>query len=331
MLEPELATLVTTAPTDEGWIYELKYDGYRILARIDKGKARLYTRHGKDWTARFPRIARDLERCNIDVSWLDGEVCVLDARRRTSFSALQRVLSDESAGEALYIVFDAPFLSGRDLRSLPLAQRREALEKALGKWSPDSTLRFSAAVTGTGAQVRAQACKRGLEGVIGKRADSIYRHERTRDWIKLKCRQRQEFVIGGYTQPQGSRHGVGALLLGVHDKNGGLRYAGRVGTGMDSAMLTTLERKLQRLRSDASPFDTPPVGRLARGVEWVKPRLVAEVSFAEWTHDGHVRQASFEGLREDKPETEVKREVPRSPPKRTAPSARVRVATRRRS
>jgi bifunctional non-homologous end joining protein LigD len=154
----------------------------------------------------------------------------------------------------------------------------------------------------------------GLEGVIGKRAASLYRHERTRNWIKLKCRQRQEFVIAGYTPPGGSRHGLGALLLGVHDKNGELRYAGRVGTGFDHATLTALEQKLSRLRTDASPFDRPPTGRLARDVRWIKPTVVAEVSFAEWTHDGHVRQASFEGLREDKPQAEVKREIPRATP-----------------
>ena len=325
-LEPELATLVATAPTEGGWLYEVKYDGYRLLARIDKGKARLYTRYGHDWTARFAAIARDLEAHELGPAWLDGEVCVLDARGRTSFSALQRVLSDASAGPALYFIFDAPFLAGRDLRSLPLTERRDALERALGKLAARSTLRFSAAVAAAGAKVQAQACKSGLEGVIGKRADSRYRHERTREWIKLKCRQRQEFVIGGYTAPRGSRHGLGALLLGVHEKQGELRYAGRVGTGMDDAMLTTLEQKLSRLRTNVSPFASPPSGRLARGVQWVKPRLVGEVSFAEWTHDGHVRQASFEGLREDKPEAEVQREVPR-----TSRSARARLATRGRA
>ncbi len=321
-LAPELATLVETAPAGAGWLYEVKYDGYRIVARIDQRGVQLYSRNGHDWTARFADIAGDLAALDVGPAWLDGEVCVLDSRGLTSFSALQRVLSDASKGPALYFVFDTPFLQGRDLRALPLTQRREALQRALGKLNDRSTLRLSAAVTGSGAEVRAQACKSGLEGVIGKRADSPYRHERTRDWIKLKCRQRQEFVIGGYTPPGGSRHGLGALLLGVHEKNGELRYAGRVGTGFDAATLTALEQKLSRLRTEASPFARPPSGRLARDVHWVQPRLVAEISFAEWTHDGHVRQASFEGLREDKAQTEVTREIARGTP-------RVRARTRR--
>ena len=308
-LDPELATLSAEAPTGEGWLYELKYDGYRVLARIEGDDVRLLTRNAQDWTERFPAIARDLARRKLGPAWLDGEVCVLDTKGRSSFSALQRVLSGVSKGAALYAVFDAPFLEGRDLRSLPLSERRGALAKALGKPSERSPVRFSAALTGSGARLRAEACKQGLEGIIGKRADSVYRHERTRDWIKLKCRQRQEFVIGGYSPPAGTRQGLGALLLGVHEKDGGLRYVGRVGTGFDAATLTSLERRLSRLTTDAAPFSSPPTGRLARGVHWVKPVLVAEVVFAEWTHDGHVRQASFEGLREDKPQEQVQREV----------------------
>jgi len=307
-LDPELATLVAEAPAGSAWLYEFKYDGYRILARLDGDEARLLTRNAQDWTDRFPTIARELARKRLGPAWLDGEVCVLDDQGRSSFSALQRALSGESKAEPMYAVFDAPFLAGRDLRALPLSERRAALEKALGKPRTHSHVLFSAALSGSGAKLRAQACKRGLEGIIGKRADSPYRHERSRDWIKLKCRQRQEFVIGGYSQPSGSRQGLGALLLGVHDPGGKLRYVGRVGTGFDVSTLASLERKLSRLRADAPPFDPAPAGRLARDVTWVKPALVAEIAFAEWTHEGHVRQASFEGLREDKPQQDVRRE-----------------------
>ncbi|HET9762811.1 MAG TPA: non-homologous end-joining DNA ligase, partial [Casimicrobiaceae bacterium] len=306
-LEPELATLVADAPSGAGWIYELKYDGYRILARIDGGDVRLVTRNRQDWTGRFEAIARDLSRLKLGPSWLDGEVCVLDAEGRSSFSGLQRALSGNSKSPMLYAIFDAPFLEGRDMRSLPLSERRAGLEQALGRPGSRPTLRFSGALTGSGARLREEACKRGLEGIIGKRADSLYRSERTRDWIKLKCRQRQEFVVGGYSPPKGARVGLGALLLGVQEK-GKLRYVGRVGTGFGAAMLASLERKLSRLAVSASPFDPAPKGPLARGVTWVSPDLVAEVAFAEWTHDGHVRQASFEGLREDKRAQDVKRE-----------------------
>jgi len=306
-LEPELATLVAEAPAGPGWIYEFKYDGYRILARIDGRDVKLVTRGSQDWTERFPRVAAELARKNLGPAWLDGEVCVLDDRGRSSFSALQRVLSGESRAQPLYAIFDAPFLAGRDLRALALTERRAALERALGKPRPGSSLAFSAALAGSGAKLRAAACKRGLEGIIGKRADSAYRHERTRDWIKLKCRQQQAFVIGGYSPPKGSRAGLGALLLGVQE-NGKLRYVGRVGTGFGAAMLSSLERRLSRLAVAASPFDPAPKGALSRGVTWVEPDLAAEVTFAEWTHDGHVRQASFEGLREDKSAQDVRRE-----------------------
>jgi bifunctional non-homologous end joining protein LigD len=206
------------------------------------------------------------------------------------------------------MLFDAPFLRGQDLRALPLSERRAALERALGKAEARSAVHFSQALVGPGEKLRTQACKRGLEGIIGKRADSAYRHERTRDWIKLKCRQRQEFVIGGYSPPQGSRKGLGALLLGVYGGEGRLRYVGRVGTGFGAAMLSSLERKLSRITVDEPPFDPAPKGRLARDIHWVAPKLVAEIAFAEWTHDGHVRQASFEGLREDKSPRDVRRE-----------------------
>jgi bifunctional non-homologous end joining protein LigD len=307
MIEPELATLVADAPTGPGWIYELKYDGYRILARVDGDDVRLLTRKAQDWTERFGGIAREVAKRKLGPAWLDGEVCVLDKQGRSSFSALQQALSGQSTAPPLYMLFDAPYLHGHDQRALPLAERRAALEKALGQPDARSMLHFSGGLTGSGEVLRREACRRGLEGIIGKRSDSPYRQERTRDWIKLKCRQRQELVIGGYSRPQGSRQGLGALLLGAYE-DGRLRYVGRVGTGFTAATLTALERTLSRLTVDAPPFDPPPRGRLARDIHWVEPKLVAEIAFAEWTHDGHVRQASFEGLREDKSPEDVRRE-----------------------
>ena len=323
---PELATLVDTPPQGEDWLYEIKYDGYRILARIENGNARLITRNGQDWTSKFPQIARDLTRLKLNSAWLDGEICVIGEGGRTSFSALQRALSGESSDIPVYVVFDVPYLDGRDLRSVALRDRQQALQRVIGKPGARSTLRLSQPVAGSGATVREQACKHGFEGVIGKRAGSPYRGDRTRDWIKLKCRQGQEFVIGGYSPPEGSRQGFGALLLGVHEKNGDLRYAGRVGTGFNDKVLRSLQQRMRKLVVDKPPFRNPPKGRLARDVRWVRPELVAQITFAEWTHDGLVRQASFEGLREDKPEADVGRERPQ-PSARTAAASNSRRKT----
>ncbi|MCA8352972.1 DNA ligase D [Burkholderia cepacia] len=322
-LAPQLATLVDAPPAHGDWRYEVKFDGYRILARIAGRGARrhvtLMTREGRDWTAKL-RAPRDaLAALEVDNAWLDGEAVVLGENGLPDFQALQNALGAGRSDAVTLFVFDLPFLDGYDLRDVPLATRRALLEPLLAGSDP-SRLRFSPDLGDDVVPLIAHACDTGLEGLIGKRAESRYRGGRSPAWIKLKCRRRQEFVIGGYTEPSGSRHGFGALLLGVHAPDAGgkrsrgtppLRYVGRVGTGFDTRLLDRLAAMLRKHERDTTPFDPPPRERSRTRVHWVEPTLVAECEFAEWTGDGIVRQASFIALREDKPARQIVREVPR--------------------
>ncbi|HST02303.1 MAG TPA: non-homologous end-joining DNA ligase, partial [Usitatibacter sp.] len=293
---PQLATLVDSPPAGKGWIYEVKFDGYRVLARIDGDDVRLFTRNGNNWTSRMKALAAEVARLGIDGAWLDGEIVVLDEHGNPSFQLLQNAFDAAKTRDIAYFVFDAPFLEGHDLRRLPLTQRRALLAKAFEK--VDSPLvRFSESFDIDGRELLASACKRGLEGIIGKRADAIYTSTRSPTWIKLKCTKRQEFVIVGYTDPKGSRTGFGSLLLAVHEKSGALLYAGNVGTGFDDASLAALKSKLAALETDKMPLAERPKGVKAH---WVRPKLVAEVSFGEWTGDGRIRHPVFQGLRSDK-------------------------------
>ena len=302
----ELATLVGRAPAGDEWLHEIKYDGYRMLARVAKGDCRIVSRNGKDWTANFPTIADALRRLPVTNAWIDGEIVVMDAKGRTSFQALQNVLSEATSSKVVYCVFDLPYVNGYDLRAAKLSARKALLAKLAGD---NGLIRFSDHVQGNGATFFAEACKHGLEGIVSKRADSRYEGTRGRDWQKVKCSQRQEFVIGGYTDPQGSRTGFGALLLGVYDGDA-LRYCGKVGTGFNDAMLAKLSGRLAKLAADKPPFVDPPTGAEGRRAHWVKPDLVAEISFTEWTRDGTLRHPSFEGLREDKAARDIVREAP---------------------
>lgn len=304
-VEPELATLVKEAPVGDSWLHEMKLDGYRMLTRIERGKAEMYSRNGKEWTANFPAIARCAARLPVEDAWLDGEVVVLDPDGRTSFQSLQNALSDAS-GKLHYFVFDMPFLNGHDLRQVPLVERKRLLEKLLE--SAPAALRYSAHVQGSGVEFYKQACELKLEGMISKLAQSTYRGGRCRDWFKVKCAMRQEMVIGGFTDPEGTRTGFGALLLGYYETPEKLVYAGKVGTGFNEATLTSLYRKLKPLEVKAAPFVNPPLGYEAKGVHWIRPELVGEVSFTEWTNDGTLRHPSFQGLREDKKPKDVVRE-----------------------
>ena len=301
-LAPQLATLVQ-APPEGDWSYELKFDGYRILTRISKGKARLFTRNGHDWTDKLAAQAKALEHLGLQEGWLDGEIIVPGKGGVPDFQALQNAFDQQRTGDIRYFLFDLPYYGGYDLRASPLAERRALLRRLLPRNS-SGPLYFSEDITESSKDILAAACSIGMEGVIGKRPDSHYISGRSKSWIKLKCENRQEFVIGGFTEPQRSRTAFGALLLGVYEK-GRLRYAGRTGTGFDEKQLGQLHKRLTALETAKSPFENPPRGADVKGVHWVRPRLVAEVSFAQWTNERLVRQAVFHGLRTDKPASTI--------------------------
>ncbi|HEX4331631.1 MAG TPA: DNA ligase D [Usitatibacter sp.] len=324
---PQLATLVDSPPKAPGWIYEVKFDGYRILARIDGDDVRLFTRNGNNWTSRMKALAAEVAGLGIEGAWLDGEIVVLDAHGNPSFQLLQNAFDSSKTSDIVYFVFDAPYLDGRDLRRLPLLERRALLREAFAR-TDSSRVRFSEHFEADGAELLASACGRGLEGIIGKRADAAYSSMRSPNWIKLKCTKRQEFVIVGYTDPKGSRTGFGSLLLAVHDRGGELLYAGNVGTGFDDASLATLKAKLTALDTEKMPLAERPKGVKAH---WVKPKLVAEVSFGEWTSDGRIRHPVFQGLRTDKSPEAITREAAVEPaPAEKPPRARENPAKGRR-
>jgi bifunctional non-homologous end joining protein LigD len=309
MLEPQLATLVAAPPAGD-WRYELKFDGYRLLARVDGEEVRLFTRSGNDWTDKMPQQAAAIAALKLHSGWLDGEVVVADEHGVPSFQALQNAFEAGKSGLILYYLFDLPFLNGMDLRQVPLEQRRAALAEVLTR-HPDGLLRYSDDFAQAPEALLDSARQLNMEGLIGKRVGSAYVSNRGADWIKLKCQRRQEFVIVGFTDPKGSRTAFGALLLGLHTADGGeLRYAGKVGTGFDQAALHRLLERLEPLQRRDAPLANPPTGAQARGVHWLQPQLLAEVAFAEMTRDGLVRHAVFQGLREDKPAERIGAESP---------------------
>lgn len=305
---PELATLVDGPPPDpENWVFEVKFDGYRMLTRIENGEVRLITRNNNDWTDKLAPLQQEIARMGLPDGWYDGEIVVHDANGRPNFGMLQLAFDGSKGADILYFLFDAPYLGGYDLREVALVDRRALLEGALIQAKASDKVRFSAEFGNDPEGLVVAACKIGLEGVIGKRRDSHYVSRRSPEWIKLKCGQRQEFVIGGYTDPKGSRTGVGSLLLGTYDKDGVLRYAGNVGSGFNAESLRDVTARLKALDTDKSPF--PPRSVAGRKHHWVKPELIAEVSFSEWTSAGAVRHPVFQGLRSDKPAQGITREV----------------------
>jgi bifunctional non-homologous end joining protein LigD len=313
-LTPQLATLAKELPTRGDWIYELKFDGYRLLARIDgKGGVKLITRKGNDWTSKMKPLAKAVQAMGLRSTMLDGEIVVLDANGVPNFNELQNAFDSARTNDIVYFLFDAPFFGGHDLRQVPLHKRR-ALVRQLVEAHGSDTLRLSEAFSGDPAQILQGACKLKLEGIIAKRADARYVSDRSEAWLKLKCQQRQEFVVVGYTERQGSTAEIGSLLLGYHDDTGSLRTAGSVGTGWNAKTAAELRKRLEKLATDKPAIDPATVvpgrwSKRALGDEhWVKPVLVIEVSYGDWTPDGKIRHAKFEGVRDDKPAQEISRE-----------------------
>ncbi|MDP2690028.1 MAG: DNA ligase D, partial [Deltaproteobacteria bacterium] len=309
LIRPQLAFLATRPPVGGEWLHEIKYDGYRLLARLQNGAARLYTRSGNDWTARFPSIAGSLEKIPVDEAWIDGEIVSLNEDGTSSLEGLQNSLSSGTDEGLVYMVFDLLYLDGADLCNAPLHARKNTLERLLEKAPEGGRLRYSSHMEGHGEEFFEAACARGLEGIVSKLRSSPYAPGRARTWQKVKCRRRQEFVIGGYMGPKGGGEGFGALALGVYEK-GFLRYCGRVGTGFGGKTFDILWPRLKRLTQKDTAFRPLPGRQEARSVRWVRPRLVAEVEFTEWTKNGVLRHPSFKGLRLDKAPRSVVREYP---------------------
>jgi bifunctional non-homologous end joining protein LigD len=315
-VEPMKAKLVEALPSGD-WLYEIKFDGFRALALRGGSEARLLSRNEKDLGGKFTEVMDSISALQVQDAIIDGEIVALDEKGRSSFQLLQAFELGEKRPPIFFYAFDLLRLNGKDLLDLPVEQRKASLEKLLRK--PPGTVRYSTSVENDGEEVLNQARKLGLEGLIGKRLGSRYEPgKRSGAWIKLKIQKQQEFVIGGYTEPEGTRKYFGALLVGVYEGTN-LKFAGKVGTGFNEKLLRTLFSEFKKIASDQCPFVNLPErrsGRYGQGVtpaemkrcHWVKPTLVCEVKFAEWTRDDRLRQPVFLGLREDKDAKEVVRE-----------------------
>jgi bifunctional non-homologous end joining protein LigD len=310
----QLATLVDSPPDGPQWLHETKFDGYRLLGYRAGGAACLRTRNGKDWTNKFPHIHQALKKLRAESAVLDMEAVVLDADSKSSFQALQAALGDDAhATPIIACVFDILYLDGNDLTGLPLIDRKQKLMKLLGNAGAKGQLRYSQHRIGQAAKMYADACKRGWEGIISKQADAPYRAGRQNSWLKIKCSRRQEFVILGYSDPRAGERALGALYLGYY-KDRGLRYAGKVGTGFSMQSAQDLVQRFEKLKVKSPVLTRTETGGLPvqewQSIHWIKPVLLGEVAFTEWTQDGRIRHPSFQGLRGDKSASEVKKETP---------------------
>jgi bifunctional non-homologous end joining protein LigD len=315
-VQPQLAQQGRRPPAGNDWVHELKLDGYRIQIHVvasrkgssDAPAVTLFTRTGLDWTYRMRSLAHAAAKLKVESCILDGEFVALDREGRSNFSDLQEAFQEGKQENLVYFAFDLLHLDGRNVRKLPLIKRKVILAELFSQVDAASGLQLSEHIEGRGSEVFAKACELGAEGVVSKLASAPYISGRGNTWLKMKCGLHQEFVIGGFTAPKRGARGIGALLLGYYE-NGKLRYAGRVGTGFSDEMHRALRDRLDPLMKKAAPFDKVPV-EAPRRVSWVKPELVAQVSFSAWTRDHLIRQSSFRGIREDKIPEDVTREVP---------------------
>jgi bifunctional non-homologous end joining protein LigD len=296
--------LVSKAPEGDAWLHEVKIDGYRAAAVIAGGQVRMLSRNANDWTAKFDPLRHSLAKLKVKSAYLDGEVAVLSSESISDFGALQTALGRIRSGTLVFVVFDILEKDGKDLKALPLSERRDILQKLLAKAPAD--IQYSEHLVGQGPQFFRVACERGLEGIVSKRAPSPYRSGRGGDWVKVKCSLRQELVIAGYRYATNGSHDLESLLVGYYER-GKLVYAGSVGTGWSMKLGRSIMAAVQRKRRDSSPFEAVPRAD-AKDARRAGPELVCEVQFTAWTKEGRVRHPSFKGMREDKPARDVKRE-----------------------
>src|ERR1700730_5041445 len=306
---PQLATLVKEPPAGDFWLHELKFDGYRMLCRIDRGKVTIWSRNEKEWTGKFVNVEQSVKQLPLTSAILDGEIVVVDAHGQSSFQKLQRAMGKSVNSGFVYEIFDLLYLDGYDLTRMPLQERKRLLKVLCA--GGRGTIRYSEHFEGNGDAFFKHACEYGIEGIVSKLADSTYDSTRNRSWLKVKCNKQQEFVIAGYTRSSKGLPGFGSLVLGVYEK-GKLIYAGRVGTGFTFKQRSDLKKQLDKLSRQTSPLAVVPNGTGLRETKWTHPKMVAEVAFTEWTSDGSIRHPSFQGLREDKTPREVLREEPTS-------------------
>jgi len=324
-IKPQLTKLVDQAPEGPEWLHEIKFDGYRMHARLDRGAVRMLTRTGLDWTHKYPAIAAAAASLPARQAYLDGELCGIRPDGTTSFSLIQNAW-DTRSGEALvFFLFDLLHLDGKAIAPMPAAERKERLRVLLS--GTGSLLQYSDHQIGRGRAFYDHACALKVEGIVSKRVDAPYAPDNRGLWLKVKCLNREEFVVVGWTDPEGARPWLGALLLAYYDADGRLIYAGRAGTGIDYAELERLWRRLQPLTS-GMPLDVPPPRDARFGspltlsrVHWVRPELVTEVKYLTWTEDNLLRQVVYEGLREDKPAAEVRRTTPHPKPTEATPKS----------